>query len=379
MRRGGLWAAVAVVFTLSCAGAAPSVGASAAPDANVGYIAGAFSNQGTRGFALGFALFGPDGKELVLAFDGPMAAGTVSATRLALIAVPPGEYQVQDWIAFSALGQKLSRSAVDGSLSEPFVVKSGQVVFLGRFGARTTGFSKVTFSVHAEKTSGADALAMLRSGYPRFSETPVACVLCSSPVPGPGTTASPPAPVRDRVATPVAAPVSDPVATPAAAPERTAPPAKAPSPRSAALPSTGAPRPGTVVLHLHRPDGDYAGWGLTTWETTEAGKPRRMISSLAEPLAGAGVDAYGAYWVLRESDYGDRRVGFLLRKGEAARLCGAGSGVVPLGVPADLAQRRRSGGVLPARDGDRRAPEVITPGTGMGRRSRRGPLPAPIR
>lgn len=31
-------------------------------------------------------------------------------------------------------------------------------------------------------------------------------------------------------------------------------------------------------------------------------------------MAATGVDAFGAFWVLRESDYGDRRVGFLLRK-----------------------------------------------------------------
>lgn len=303
MREGRFWAPVVVVaFALSCAGAAPSVGASAAPDAKAGYIAGAFSNQGTRGFGLGFAVAGPDGKRLVLAFNGPRAAGTVSDTRLALIAVPPGRYRVEEWIALSALGQALTRSAVDGPLSQPFVVKSGEVAFLGRFGARTAGFGKVTFSVHSEKTSGADALAMMRSGYPRFSEAPLACVLCSSPVPGPATTASRPAPV------------ADPVATPAAAPAPTAPPATAPPPRADPLPSTGAPRPGAIVLHLHRPDGDYAGWGLTTWETTESGKVRRMVSSLAEPLAATGVDAFGAYWVLRESDYGDRRVGFLLRK-----------------------------------------------------------------
>lgn len=183
--RLGLAGAVLVLAAMAgCADLAPTVKADVAPDEGVGYVAAAFSDLGTRGAGFGLGLVGPDGKELVLSFGGPPVAGMVSDTHLGMIAVPPGGYQVTYLVTFSAFREVTSKGAVQGALSAPFWVKKGQVVFLGRFGATTTpGFKKVTFRLESERTRLAEAQSMLRSGYPRFAEAPVECLLCEGAPP----------------------------------------------------------------------------------------------------------------------------------------------------------------------------------------------------
>lgn len=309
MRTGRLWAALALAGITGCSNLAPTVNTDAAPAGDVGYVAAAFSNYGTGGMGFGFGLRGP-GEDVLMSFDGPLVPGMVAETRMGLVAVPPGEYSVDNWVTFNAFRKIVTKQLVDGDLSSTFTVRKGQVVFLGRFGASSSnGFKKITFRLQSERTSAADAQAWLLRVYAKFSGAPFDCVLCTGPRPAPPAAAAKPA--AAAVDTPAVAQPRAPKEEPPAKAE----PAAAPPPVHAKLaPRSDAVPDGGLVLHLFRPGGDYAGWGLTTWETTEAGKVKKMLAGLASPMVASGVDEFGAYWVLQAKDYGDRRVGFLLHK-----------------------------------------------------------------
>ncbi|MBP8124879.1 MAG: hypothetical protein KBG20_20035, partial [Caldilineaceae bacterium] len=76
-----------------------------------------------------------------------------------------------------------------------------------------------------------------------------------------------------------------------------------------AAPAADEPAPGTAVIHYHRADGKYDGFGLHVWEdTVEA-------VTWGEPLAPAGEDDYGLFWVVRLAD-NPAQIGFIVHAGD---------------------------------------------------------------
>jgi pullulanase-type alpha-1,6-glucosidase len=65
----------------------------------------------------------------------------------------------------------------------------------------------------------------------------------------------------------------------------------------------------TAVIHYHRPDGDYEGWGLHTW--TGAAEP----TDWAEPLQPTGRDAYGVTFEVPLAE-GAGSLSYILHKGD---------------------------------------------------------------
>ncbi len=65
----------------------------------------------------------------------------------------------------------------------------------------------------------------------------------------------------------------------------------------------------TAVIHYHRPDGDYEGWGLHTW--TGAAEP----TDWAEPLQPTGEDAYGVTFEVPLAE-GAGSLSYILHKGD---------------------------------------------------------------
>ncbi|GAA4681627.1 pullulanase-type alpha-1,6-glucosidase [Streptomyces chumphonensis] len=65
----------------------------------------------------------------------------------------------------------------------------------------------------------------------------------------------------------------------------------------------------TAVLHYHRPDGDYDGWGLHTW--TGAAEP----TDWAKPLAPVRSDAFGATFEVPLAD-GATSLSYIIHKGD---------------------------------------------------------------
>lgn len=65
----------------------------------------------------------------------------------------------------------------------------------------------------------------------------------------------------------------------------------------------------TVVLHYHRPDGQYAGWGLHVWGG--AANPTEWNN----PLPPTGTDAFGVYWKVPLAE-GAKGLNYIVHKGD---------------------------------------------------------------
>jgi len=135
-------------------------------------------------------------------------------------------------------------------------------------------------------------------------------------------------------------------AAPALAQQTVGPgPAAAPTPQSfdkslapgAAIPGMGNVQTlpaGMVALHYHRADGSYDGWGLHSWESfqskSEAGDEFAKKQMSDRPLEGVtwnkampptGKDAFGIYWFLKEKDFENGRVNYIIHKGDKKDQC----------------------------------------------------------
>lgn len=218
MRSGGLWALLFLSSVSGCVSDAPMVMTDAPPDPDVGYVAAAMLNLGTRGAGYGLGVIGPDGRKVDLTFDGPMVPEAAAETRLLMVALPPGTYVLDSLVIFGPLRNVNGRTALRGGTRRSFLVTRGQVVFLGRFSARTSGFFSTTCTLRSEPTSSGEALAMVRRGYPRMSELPVGCLLCSDPVAGARHEPSAPAPGAAAASAEAPAGPAEAPAAPASAP-----------------------------------------------------------------------------------------------------------------------------------------------------------------
>jgi hypothetical protein len=135
------------------------------------------------------------------------------------------------------------------------------------------------------------------------------------------------------------------VAAPAQAQTVPAPAAAPPGPEefNKSL-APGAARPGVadvqtlpagmVALHYHRADGNYDGWGLHSWESfqakSEAGDEfaRKQMSDRPlegvtwnKPIPPTGKDSFGVYWFLKEKDFENGRVNYIIHKGDKKDQC----------------------------------------------------------
>ncbi len=86
---------------------------------------------------------------------------------------------------------------------------------------------------------------------------------------------------------------------------------------------------GKIAIHYHRPDGKYDGWGLHTWESfqlkeeaadewaekKQSDRPLKGVTWFA-PMKPSGQDAFGLYWVIDASEFGNGRVNYIIHKGD---------------------------------------------------------------
>jgi hypothetical protein len=136
------------------------------------------------------------------------------------------------------------------------------------------------------------------------------------------------------------------LAAPALAQQTVGAPAPAPQPPQEFNKSLapGADRPGVgdvqvmpegmVALHYHRADGNYDGWNLHTWESfqskSDAGDEFAKKQMNDRPLEGVtwfkpmpptGKDTFGVYWFLKEKDFENGRVNYIIHKGDKKDQC----------------------------------------------------------
>jgi hypothetical protein len=91
---------------------------------------------------------------------------------------------------------------------------------------------------------------------------------------------------------------------------------------------------GMVALHYHRADGSYDGWNLHSWESfqnkSEADDEFAKKQMNDRPLEGVtwfkpmpptGKDTFGVYWFLKEKDFENGRVNYIIHKGDKKDQC----------------------------------------------------------
>ena len=91
---------------------------------------------------------------------------------------------------------------------------------------------------------------------------------------------------------------------------------------------------GMVALHYHRADGSYDGWNLHAWESfqskSDAGDEFAKKQMTDRPLDGVtwfkpipptGKDTFGVYWFLKEKDFENGRVNYIIHKGDKKDQC----------------------------------------------------------
>jgi hypothetical protein len=282
---------LALALALGCVGLRPPVATNAAPVAGSGYVAGVFHVDEKSDFATGFALGILDGKgrEYVIPFSYDGRSRRAAEGSVSLTALPPGDYRVSTWYLYDAFQTVKARGAIRRGhpLAQPFAVAPGAVVVLGRFTGSYVSKLDVAMAIAGwvsgthrwslcPQPLGADeALAAVHGRYPAFAQAPLSCLLCTPGAEGAAQAAAPPPPTGDY------------------APER------------------------RVVLHYHRPDGQYRGWGLHVWDAPE-GKPVRFLPGVTweTPLFPDGVDDFGAYWVLSGASFPSGRVSYKLHRGD---------------------------------------------------------------
>jgi hypothetical protein len=82
---------------------------------------------------------------------------------------------------------------------------------------------------------------------------------------------------------------------------------------------------GMVAIHYHRPAGDYKGWGLHVWKSSEKIADGRPVAgsdteghkplvgvTWAEPMQPTGKDGFGIYWHLKADEFKNGKVNYII-------------------------------------------------------------------
>lgn len=91
---------------------------------------------------------------------------------------------------------------------------------------------------------------------------------------------------------------------------------------------------GKAALHYYRPGGDYGGWGLHVWESSQkkseagdefapkefADRPLKGVNWF-KPLPQSGKDDFGVYWLLDTKDFENGRVNYIIHRGDVKDQC----------------------------------------------------------
>ncbi len=83
----------------------------------------------------------------------------------------------------------------------------------------------------------------------------------------------------------------------------------------------GGAEPVDIKVHYNRPDGNYTGWGLHLWQADAGGAYLADYPGVSwgAPLAPAGFDSYGAYYLIEAAAFthpAAESVGFIVHRGD---------------------------------------------------------------
>jgi len=164
-----------------CASIQPVVRTTTSPEPSGSYIAGTFTRSSSGGFAFivrnvesGTEYGMPLGEDSLLPKD--------VTDQVIAIKVPPGRYEVSQWITYGTLTKERSskREIKNPYLAKPFTVEAGSVTHLGKFSVTTAITSGYTnWSIKPNPMTSQDAKNGFLAAYPSFTSHSFSCRLCT--------------------------------------------------------------------------------------------------------------------------------------------------------------------------------------------------------
>lgn len=173
-----------------CASIAPTVAASADPDADAAHIAGVFSRN--KGINFGLVIRSADGQhEYVMPMGEDSSVPTKVRDSSIAIKVPPGVYTVSEWITYATLNKWVNsrKPIANHVLGKPFRVAPGAVVLLGHFDAYSAttpvGWGGTGIRIREEmqfiplETNSGTLQGIFAQAYPKLAQRSLTCLLCA--------------------------------------------------------------------------------------------------------------------------------------------------------------------------------------------------------
>ncbi len=181
---------VVVLILTGCASYEGILSKQSKPALSNGYVAGNFITE-QKTFATAFVLTNIETNvEHVLPFStvAGVEAGNIETNA---IAIPPGQYRVTHWMVFNSywgtgrLTREFKAPTNASEFTKPFSVQANQVVFLGKFSAKsswTQGYLKSTTrgQWEAQAITFDTAKTIWNKDFPAFSALPLICFSCKS-------------------------------------------------------------------------------------------------------------------------------------------------------------------------------------------------------
>ena len=107
----------------------------------------------------------------------------------------------------------------------------------------------------------------------------------------------------------------------------------------------------SIALRYYRADGKYKSWGVHFWQSFEKmqdGKVAGPKDKSDKPLAGitwgspmepTGTDGFGAYWIVKASEFGNTKVNYIIHNGDTKECEKDSTWIVPQGKQAFINAR----------------------------------------
>ncbi|MBC8023914.1 MAG: hypothetical protein H7Y14_12385 [Burkholderiales bacterium] len=177
--------ALTALLLAGCANVQPVLAPTAAVDPASAYLAGTFTRMKGRGFAF---VVRPVGQEVeyMMSLGEDTNLPTAVTDQTVAIKLPPGTYTVAQWVTYNPLSKEITtrRAITNSVLNQPFTVKGGTVVHLGRYDVsqynqREGLNTMIHFRVQPRVGTTAEMQAALARAYPNLAARPFQCVLCT--------------------------------------------------------------------------------------------------------------------------------------------------------------------------------------------------------